>query len=117
MIRAAADQQAQQQAGGLQADPTLQAGQPVDDQVTNNTADNFPAAAAEAGAVAGAALQSSEARKAGEVFYEGANYYQALTNTIKDDLLADETKFMVISSLCPTVSLPKPKEAFRMSNS
>ena len=59
----AADQQAQQQAGGLQADPTLQAGQPVDDQVTNNTADNFPAAAAEAGAAAAAALQSSEARK------------------------------------------------------
>ena len=111
--QAAADQQAQQQAGGLQADPTLQAGQPVDDQVTNNTADNFPAAAgADAEAGAGAALQSSEARKAGEVFYEGANYYQALTNTIKDDLLADETKFMVISEPLPNGLFTETKRSF-----
>ena len=111
--QATADQQAQQQAGGLQADPTLQAGQPVDDQVTNNTADNFPAAAgADAGAGAGAALQSSEARKAGEVFYEGANYYQALTNTIKDDLLADETKFMVISEPLPNGLFTETKRSF-----
>ena len=113
--QAAADQQAQQQAGGLQADPTLQAGQPVDDQVTNNTADNFPAAAgadAAAAAGAGAALQSSEARKAGEVFYEGANYYQALTNTIKDDLLADETKFMVISEPLPNGLFTETKRSF-----
>ena len=113
--QAAAGQQAQQQAaaaGGLQADPTLQAGQPVDDQVTNNTADDFPAAAADAAAAAGVALQSSEARKAGEVFYQGTNYYQALTNTIKDDLLADETKFMVISEPLPNGLFTETKRSF-----
>jgi flagellar hook-associated protein FlgK len=114
--QAAADQQAQQQAaapGGLQADPTLQAGQPVDDQVTNDTANNFPAAVgANAPAVAAVALQSSEARKVGEVFYEGANYYQALTNTIKDDLLADETKFIVISEPLPNGLFTETKRSF-----
>jgi len=111
--QAAADQQAQQQnlvPGGLQADPTLQAGQPVDAQVTNDTANTFPATAGAAGAVV--ALQASEARKVGEVFYEGANYYQALSNTIKDDLLADETKFMVITEPLPNGLFSETKRSF-----
>ena len=48
----------------------------------------------------------------GEVFYEGANYYQALTNTIKDDLLADETKFMVISEPLPNGLFSETKRSF-----
>jgi len=97
---ATATTNAQQQAAAAagQPDPTLQAGQPVDTQV--EPADNFAAAAAAGGAVADP-LKSTEARKAGEVFYQGANYYQALGNTIKDDLLADETKFMVIKEPLP----------------
>ena len=109
----AQQQNAAAAAAGLQADPTLQAGQPVDDQITNNTADNFPAAAG-ANAVDGAAvvLQATEARQVGEVFYEGANYYQALTNTIKDDLLADESKFMVISEPLPNGLFSETKRSF-----
>jgi flagellar hook-associated protein FlgK len=108
----AAVQQAQQQnAGALQADPTLQAGQPVDTQITNDTANNFPADAA-AAAAAALPLQATEARKAGDVFYQGANYYQALTNTIKDDLLADETKFMAITEPLPNGLFTETKRSY-----
>jgi flagellar hook-associated protein FlgK len=113
--QATADQQPQGQnadPGGLQADPTLQAGQPVDGQITNDTADTFPAAVGDPAATVVAPLQASEGRKVGEVFYEGANYYQALTNTIKDDLLADETKFMVVSEPLPNGLFTETKRSF-----
>jgi flagellar hook-associated protein FlgK len=114
--QAAADDQQeqapQQDAGadGLQADPTLQAGQGVDTQITNDTADTFPADTQEA--VTADPLKSEEARTVGEVFHQGGKYYQALTTTIKDDLLADEGKFMVIQEPLPNGIFAETKRSF-----
>jgi flagellar hook-associated protein FlgK len=111
--QATADQQAPQQdadADGLQADPALQAGQGVDVQITNDTADTFPAGTQEDVAVD--PPKSAEARKVGEVFYQGDKYYQALTSTIKDDLLTDEGKFMVIKEPLPNGIFAETKRSF-----
>ena len=108
-----ADQQAAQQdagAAGLQADPTLQAGQGVDTQITNDTADTFPADGQAAATTD--PLKSEEARKVGEVFYQGGKYYQALTSTIKDDLLSDEGKFMVVTEPLPNGVFNETKRSF-----
>jgi flagellar hook-associated protein FlgK len=107
------DQEAPQEdaaAAGLQADPALQAGQAVDTQIVNDTADTFPADTQEA--VAADPLKSAEGRTVGEVFYQGDKYYQALTSTIKDDLLADEGKFMVIQEPLPNGIFTETKRSF-----
>lgn len=52
----------------------------------------------QAGALNHSSSNSFIARKEGEVFYQGGSYYQALSDTQKDDALSDEKKFMQISS-------------------
>ncbi len=54
---------------------------------------------------------ASSSRKRGEVFYEGGNYYQALVDTEKGDLLTDETRFMAVSDT-PNGVMKETKRTF-----